>query len=66
LFKITVCLLILTPFLIEHSRSKDKFLRASLRRIFEAQNFEVELKREDSMNKMLLAWNQELVAQLDA
>jgi hypothetical protein len=44
LFNITICLSILTLFLvqkiIEHSQSKDKFPRASLRRIYEAQNFE--------------------------
>jgi hypothetical protein len=62
--------LILTPFLvqkiIEHSQSKDKFLRASLRRIVEAKNFEDELMWMSIMNEMLLARNQELEAQLKA
>jgi hypothetical protein len=70
LFNITICLLILTLFLvqkiIEHSQSKDKFQRASLRRIYEAQNFEDQVMRMSAMNEMLLVWNQELEAQLDA
>jgi hypothetical protein len=52
--------------IIEHSQSKDKFLRASLKRIYEAQDFEDELKWEWVVNQMLLAWNQELVDLLDA
>jgi hypothetical protein len=70
LFEITTCLLILTHSfiqkIIEHSQSKDKFLRVSLRRISKAQDFEDELKRECAVNEMLLAQNQELIAQLDA
>jgi hypothetical protein len=70
LFKITACLLILTLFfvqkIIEHSQSKEKFLRASLRRISEAQNFEDEMEWVRAMNEMLLTQNEELVAQLDA
>jgi hypothetical protein len=38
---------------------------ASLRKIFEAWDFEDELKQERAMNKMLLTQNQELIAQLD-
>jgi hypothetical protein len=41
--------------IIDHSKSKDKFLRASLRTIFEAQDFEDELKWKRAMNQMLLA-----------
>jgi hypothetical protein len=59
----------MTPFLvqkiIEHSQSKEKFLRASLRRITEAQNFEDELTWMSGMNEMLLARNKELEAQLE-
>jgi hypothetical protein len=51
--------------IIEHSKSKDKFLRASLKRIYEVEDFEDELKWECVVNQMLLAQNQELVAQLD-
>jgi hypothetical protein len=69
LFKIIACLPNLTPFLvqkiIEYSQSKDKFLRASLMRISESQNFEDELERVRAMNEMLLTQNEELVAQLD-
>jgi hypothetical protein len=69
LFRITIYISILTLFLvqeiIEHSQSKDKFLRASLKRISKSYNFEDELTRMSAMNKMLLTWNQELEAQLD-
>jgi hypothetical protein len=41
-------------------------MRASLRRIFEAQDFGDELKQEHAVNHMLLALNQKLIAQLDA
>jgi hypothetical protein len=51
--------------IIEHSKSKDKFLKACLKRMYEAQDFEDELMQERAVNQMLLARNQELVAQLD-
>jgi hypothetical protein len=60
--------LILTPFptqkIIENSQSKNKFLRVFIKRPFEAQNFEDDLKRVSALNKTLLAQNQELEAQL--
>jgi hypothetical protein len=52
---------ILTPLLIqkiiEHSQSKNKFLRVSLMRLTEAQNFEDELKWVSALNEVLLAQN---------
>jgi hypothetical protein len=44
--------LFLVQKIIEHSQSKDKFLRASLRRIYEAQNFEDQVMRMSTMNEM--------------
>jgi hypothetical protein len=63
------CLLhILIPFpiqkIIEHSEAKDKFLRVSIKRLNEAQNFEDELKWVSAMNETLLVQNQELKTQL--
>jgi hypothetical protein len=42
------------------------FLRAPLKRIYEDQDFRDQLNWEHAVNHMLLARNQELVAQLDA
>jgi hypothetical protein len=50
--------------LIEHSRSKDQFLRVTLKRLTETQLFKDELKEVSKMNKVLLAHNQELETQL--
>jgi hypothetical protein len=69
LFKITVYLLVLTLFLVhkikEHSQFKDMFLRASLRSVFEAPNFEDKLERVRAMNEMLHTHNEQLIAQLN-
>jgi hypothetical protein len=58
----------MTPLLIkkiiEHSHSKDKFLRVSLKRLTETQILEDELKEVSELNKIILAWNQELETQL--
>jgi hypothetical protein len=52
---------ILTPFpiqkIIEHSQSKDKFLRVSIKRLIEAQNFEGKLKRVSALNETLVTRN---------
>jgi hypothetical protein len=49
---------------MEHSRSKDMFQRVALKRLTETQLFEDELKEMSELNKILLARNQELEAQL--
>jgi hypothetical protein len=60
--------LTLTPLLIqkiiEHSQSKDKFLRVSSKRPTETQILEDELIEVSALNKVLLAQNQELETQL--
>jgi hypothetical protein len=59
--------LILTPVpihkIIGDSQSKDKFLRVSLKRLTDAQNFEDELKQVNALNETLLARNQKLETQ---
>jgi hypothetical protein len=50
---------------MEHSQAKDKIWRASLKRIYEAQDLEDELGRERETNQALLARIQELTGQLD-
>jgi hypothetical protein len=42
---------------MEHSRSKDKFLRVTLKRIIETQLFEYKLKEVNESDKILLARN---------
>jgi hypothetical protein len=63
-----VLLLILTPFffqqLIEHSQSKDQYIRVALKRLTEKQILDDELKEERALNQTLLARNQELKTQL--
>jgi hypothetical protein len=49
---------------IEHSQSKDKYLRVALKRLIETQLFEDELKEVSEFNKVLLTQNQELETQL--
>jgi hypothetical protein len=51
--------------IVEHSQGKDKFLRASLKQIYEAQDLEDELSLERETNMVLLAHIQELNDQLD-
>jgi hypothetical protein len=52
--------------LIEHSRSKDQYIRVALKRLTKAQILEDELIEEKALNKTLLAGNQELETQLAA
>jgi hypothetical protein len=70
LVDVTVVLSVLTPLLlqqlIEHSRSKDQYIRVALKRLTEAQILEDELIEEKALNKTLLARNQELETQLAA
>jgi hypothetical protein len=67
-FRITVLLSILTPLffqqLIEHSRSKDQYIKVALKRLTETQILEDGLTEENVVNKALLARNQELETQL--
>jgi hypothetical protein len=46
--------------LIEHSGSKDKFLRVVIKRLTETQLFEDKLKQVKDLNDNLMAHNQEL------
>jgi hypothetical protein len=50
--------------LVEHSRSKDQFLRVAIKRHTKTQTFEDELKEVSELNELLLDLNQELEAQL--
>jgi hypothetical protein len=50
--------------LVDHSRSKDQFLRVTIKRLTKTQIFEDELKEVNEWNKVLLAHNLELEAQL--
>jgi hypothetical protein len=50
--------------LVEHSHSKDRFLRVGIKRLTETQTFEDELKEVSELNEVLLDLNQELKARL--
>jgi hypothetical protein len=50
--------------LIEHSQSKDQYIRVALKRLTETQLFEDELKKANKSIEILLAHNQELEGQL--
>jgi hypothetical protein len=52
--------------IIEHSQGKDKLLRASLKKIYEAQDLEHEVGSECATNKVLLGHIEELTGQLNA
>jgi hypothetical protein len=67
-FHVIMLLLILTLFffqqLIEHSQSKDQYIRVALNRLTETQILDDELKEERALNQTLLARNQEVETQL--
>jgi hypothetical protein len=50
--------------IIEHSQSNDQYIRDALKRLTETQILEDELTEVNALNKVLLAWNQELETQL--
>jgi hypothetical protein len=50
--------------LVEHSKSKDQFLRVAVKRMTETQLFEDELKEVSQPNSILLAQKMELEAKL--
>jgi hypothetical protein len=50
--------------LVEHSRSKDQFLRVTIKRLTETQTFDDELKEVSELNEVFLDHNQELKARL--
>jgi hypothetical protein len=50
--------------IIEYFQSKDKFIRATLKRLTKTQILEDELIEVTALNKVLLAWKQELETQL--
>jgi hypothetical protein len=47
---------------VEQSRSKDQFLKVTIKRLTETQTFEDELKEVSELNEVLLDHNQELKA----
>jgi hypothetical protein len=49
---------------VEQSRSKDQFLKVTIKRLTETQTFEDELKEVSELNEVLLDHNQELKARL--
>jgi hypothetical protein len=50
--------------LVEHSHSKDQFLRVVIKRLIKTQTFRDELKEVSELNEVLRDCNQELEAQL--
>jgi hypothetical protein len=50
--------------LVEHSSSKDQFLRVAIKRLTKIQTFKDELKEVSELNEVLLDYNQALEAQL--
>jgi hypothetical protein len=50
--------------LVEHSQSKDKFLRIVVKRLTETQLFKDELKEVSQLNTILLALNQDVTPQV--
>jgi hypothetical protein len=50
---------------MEHSQSKDQYIRVVVKRLTKIEILHDELIEVTAQNKVLLAWNQELETQLD-